>query len=72
MWSKGNPPTLLVGYTPVFLPGESHGERSLVVYSPWECKELDMTEGLSMHSCLYITHLYIRSFGMILLKLCKQ
>ena len=30
--------------TPVFLPGESHGRRSLVVYSPQGCKELDMTE----------------------------
>ena len=30
--------------TPVFLPGESHGQRSLVGYSPWHCKELDMTE----------------------------
>ena len=26
------------------LPGESHGQRSLVGYSPWGCKELDMTE----------------------------
>ena len=25
--------------TPVFLPGESHGRRSLVGYSPWSCKE---------------------------------
>ena len=25
--------------TPVFLPGESHGQRSLAVYSPWGCKE---------------------------------
>ena len=25
--------------TPVFLPGESHGQRSLVGYSPWGCKE---------------------------------
>ena len=25
--------------TPVFLPGESHGQRSLVGYSPWCCKE---------------------------------
>ena len=31
--------------TPVFLPGESHGQRSLVGYSPWGCKELDMTGG---------------------------
>ena len=30
--------------TPVFLPGESHGQRSLVGYSPWSHKELDMTE----------------------------
>ena len=25
--------------TPVFLPGESHGQRSLVGYSPWDHKE---------------------------------
>ena len=30
--------------TPVFLPGESHGQRSLAGYSPWGHKELDMTE----------------------------
>ena len=30
--------------TPVFLPGESHGQRSLAGYSPWGCKESDMTE----------------------------
>ena len=30
--------------TPVFLPGESHGKRSLVGYSPWGLKESDMTE----------------------------
>ena len=34
--------------TPVFLPGESHGQRSLVSYSLWGCKELDMTEGLTL------------------------
>ena len=27
--------------TPVFLPGESHGQRSLVSYSSWGHKELD-------------------------------
>ena len=32
--------------TPVFLPGESHGQRSLVGYSPWSRKESDMTERL--------------------------
>ena len=30
--------------TPVFLPGESRGQRSLAGSNPWGCKELDMTE----------------------------
>ena len=30
--------------TPVFLPGEFHGQRSLVGYSPWGRKESDTTE----------------------------
>ena len=30
--------------TPVLSPGESHGGRSLVGYSPWGRKESDMTE----------------------------
>ena len=30
--------------TPVFLPGKSHGQRSLADYSPWGRKELDTTE----------------------------
>ena len=29
--------------TPVFLPGESHGQRRLAGYSPWGGKELDTT-----------------------------
>ena len=33
--------------TPVFLPGESHGQRSLVGCSPWGHKESDMTERLN-------------------------
>ena len=35
--------------TPVLLPGESHGRRSLVGYSPWGRKELDTTEQLHFH-----------------------
>ena len=38
-WSSRQP-------TPVFLPTESHGQRSLVGYSPWGCKELDTTEAV--------------------------
>ena len=33
--------------TPVFLPGESHGQRTLVGYSPWGRKESDTTERLT-------------------------
>ena len=36
--------------TVVFLPGESHGQRSLAGYSSWGCKESDTTEGLSIIS----------------------
>ena len=35
---------------PVFLPGESFGQRSLVDYSPYGCKEADTTE-VSEHAC---------------------
>ena len=35
--------------TPVFLPGESHGQRSLVGYSPRGRKESDTTEQLHFH-----------------------
>ena len=30
--------------TPAFLPGESHGQRSLAGYSPWGCQESDTAE----------------------------
>ena len=35
--------------TPVFLPEEFHGQRILVGYSPWGCKESDMNEWLNHH-----------------------
>ena len=37
--------------TPVFLPGEFHGQRGLVGCNPWGCKESDLTERLSIHTC---------------------
>ena len=49
--------------TPVFLPGESHGQRSLVGYGAWGRKESDTKNGVAksrtqlkqlskhMHSC---------------------
>ena len=30
--------------TPIFLPGEFHGQRTLVGYRPWGCKESDTTK----------------------------
>ena len=36
-----------VNGNPVFLPGKFHGQRSLQGYSPWGCKESNMTE----HAC---------------------
>jgi len=41
--------------SPVFLPGEFHGQRNLVGYSPWGRKESDMTKtftlkGMATHS----------------------
>ena len=40
IWSRSWQPT------PVFLPGEFHGQRSLAGYSAWRCKESDTTERL--------------------------
>ena len=43
--------------TPVFLPRESHGQRSLVGYSPWGHKELDTTWA-HMRVYLYLLNMY--------------
>ena len=40
--------------SPVFLPGKSYGQGSLVVYSPKGSEELDMTELLSMCASISI------------------
>ena len=46
-WRRAWPPT------PVFLPGESHGQRSLAGYSLWGCKELDTTKAI-YHARMHI------------------
>ena len=45
--------------TPVFLPGKSHGQRSLMCYSPWGCKKSNMIE----HACqtTYLANSYFES-----------
>ena len=45
--------------TPVFLPGEFHGQRSLVGYSPWGRKESDTTERLTRTHTHTHTHTHI-------------
>ena len=42
-WRRKRPPT------PVFSPRKFHGQRSLVAYSPWGCKESDTTEQLTLY-----------------------
>ena len=50
VWSLGQEDPLEKGWlsTPVFLPGEFHGQRSLEGYSPWDLKELDTIEYLTL------------------------
>ena len=43
-WFRRIPWRRKLQLTPVFVPGESHGQRSLVGYSLWDYKESDMTE----------------------------
>jgi len=47
--------------TPGFLPGKSHGQRSLAGYSPQGCKELDMTERLALPLSHYPGHCIMHS-----------
>ena len=42
--------------TPVFLPGKSHGLRSLVSYHPWGHKESDTTEWLTHTHARRVAH----------------
>ena len=46
--SREDPLEKEMATTPVFLPGESHGWRSLVGYSPQGHKESNMTEQLHL------------------------
>ena len=52
--------------TPVFLPGESHGQRSLAGYSPQGHKESDMTEA-TQHICTHMVVLFLIFKGISIL-----
>ena len=43
--------------TPVILPGQSHGQRNWVGYSPWCCKESETTEHTHTHTHILIFHM---------------
>ena len=47
--------------TPVFLPGEFHGQSILVGYCPWGLKESDLTKQLSTNTSYGITVLMFKS-----------
>ena len=49
-WKRGWLPTQ------VFLPGEFHGQRNLEGYCPQGCKEMHMTEQLSLTQNLHIVY----------------
>ena len=51
-WSNSMPWRREWQPTPEFLPGEFHGQRSLVGYSSWGLKESDMTKWLTFSSLL--------------------
>ena len=56
-------------FTPILLPGEAHGQRSLVGYRPWGCKELDTTEQLVG---LLELKIYLQASAIELLLKCKK
>jgi len=49
--------------TPVFLPGESYGQRSLVGFSPWDSKESDTTKAISMQFSSVQSLSHVRLFA---------
>ena len=50
--------------TPVFLPGEFHGQRSLAYCSPWGCRESDTAEQLNSKSSIYL-FIYLAALGLV-------
>ena len=60
-WRREWQPTL------VFLPGEPHGQRSLVGYSTWGHKDLDTTEQLT-HALNLLQHCFCLMFGFLAIR----
>ena len=51
--------------TPLFLPGEFHGQRNLAGYRPWGRKESDMTEQLGTHTHTNIHHTLLVTISLL-------
>ena len=59
--------------TPDFLPGKFHEQKSLVDYSPWGCKQLDMTEYTYTHTHFILLFTFnVTSFWNIKRIACKR
>ena len=54
--------------SPVFLPGEFHGQRSLAGYSPWGHKDVDTTEQLTTSVICHINKLKNQNHMIILME----
>ena len=57
--------------TPVFLPGESYGQKSLAGYSPWGHKESDTTEQLMLPT-LTLPPANVTTFGSRIFKVITK
>ena len=74
-WVRKNPWRRKGQSTPVFLPGESCGQRHLVGYSPWGCKELYVTKsgtcgGVRAHTYTH-THTHTHTHALHLERYCR-
>ena len=61
--------------TPVFLPGESHGQSILAGYSPWGRRESDMTERLTLSTKTFVDQPYFNLKSVciyIYIYICKE
>ena len=58
--------------SPLFLPGESHGQKSLAGYSPWGLKESDMTKLTEHHHHYHKTTLLIKVTKAYLVPIVSQ
>ena len=70
-WVRNYPWRRAGQHTPVFLPGEFHGQRSLAGYSPWVAKT--WTQLSHEHLCtLVLKQIYKNNLFFLVIKLTKN